>query len=148
MTQMLTTLKQVISNIFGDMFFMFPDEYEPGDPVDFPRDWIKYRIEVLHEKGFVLNCYFTPNQAVQMAENFLGEAVGKIGDDIIDGMLKEAVNVFGGNLLNRLNDSYHLGLPVKSPTGDIALLKEAYDREEAVLLNVEDQPFMAIITDD
>ena len=144
MTQILTTLKSVIFDIFGDMFFMFPDEYDEPEP--FPADWIKYQIKISMETAFYLSCYFTPGQAKLMAENFLGEAAEIINDEIIGETLKEAVNVVGGNLLNRLGDDYHLGIPENVPTEPAAELQQKLDAGEAVLLNVEDAPFLATLT--
>ena len=145
MNQTLTTLKQVIFEIFGDMFFMFPDQYEPDEEPVFPANWIKYRIQIKQKKILWLSCYFSPEQTVQMAENFLGASPEEISDVIVAETVKEAVNVFGGNLLNRLGDDYQLGIPEPCDAEDTAVLKEIYDRGDGILLNVEEFPFLATI---
>jgi hypothetical protein len=146
MKQILMTLKQVIFDIFGDMFFLFPEEYD--EEVDFPTDWIKYRAKITNDNNFFINLYFTPGQAKTMTENFLGMEAEDISADITAGTLKEAVNVVGGNLLNRMGKDYNLGIPGQSPTENAAQLKKPYDRNpgEAILLNIEEEPFLATVT--
>jgi hypothetical protein len=143
MKQMLTTLTQVIFEIFGDMFFMFPDHYDEGENVAFPKDWIKYKIKIAKEKTFWLNFYFTPQQTKLMAENFLGEEAGEISDVLIAETIKEAVNVMGGNLLNRLDGDYILGIPEKCSTEDVLKLKNFCNDYNSLLLNIEEQPFLS-----
>ncbi len=145
MKPILTTLTQVIFEIFGDMFFMFPEHYDPEERVEFPLDWIRYRLKITAGESFFLNFYFTPQQATLMAENFLGESAGEISTTIIDDTLKEAVNVMGGNLLNRMGEEYHLGIPEKCVTEDVAQLYEDYHGQHAVLLNIESFPFLVTI---
>ena len=137
-------MRQVIFEIFGDMFFMFPEEYD--EEVEFPQNWIKYRIIVSNDKDFFLNFYFTPGQATSMAENFLGEEAENISDLIIDETLKEAVNVLGGNLLNRIREDFHLGIPEKCTTENTDRLKDISLEMESILLNIEDDPFLATVT--
>lgn len=144
MKQIFQTMRQVIFEIFGDMFFMFPEEYE--EAVAFPPNWIKYRISVSNGKDFFLNFYFTPGQAKLMAENFLGEEAGDIDETIIDETLKEAVNVLGGNLLNRIEEDLHLGIPEKCTTESADRLKDISLQTESLLLNIEDEPFLAAVT--
>lgn len=144
MKQIFQTMRQVIFEIFGDMFFMFPEEYD--EEVEFPPDWIKYRINVSNEKDFFLNFYFTPAQATSMAENFLGEEADNISDLIIDETLKEAVNVLGGNLLNRIHEDFHLGIPEKCTTENADGLKDISLETESLLLNIENEPFLATVT--
>jgi hypothetical protein len=148
MKQLSTILRQVIFEIFGDMFFMFPEQYDPDETVTFPPDWIKFRINISQGVSYFLNCYFTPQQARQMAENFLGEDAGGISDEIVDETLKEAVNVIGGNLLNRLGTDYELGIPEKQPTEDLVVLENLHNDPDivSILLNVENNPFLAIVT--
>lgn len=154
MKQISTTLTQVIFEIFGDMFFMFPEHYDSGQEVVFPADWIKYRLKITGDDTggrvplFYLNCYFTPPQAEVMAENFLGEDAGEISPVIVGETLKEAVNVLGGNLLNRLEHDYHIGIPEPCTTENQGQLKEFYNRnpDVSILLNVENQPFLALLT--
>lgn len=144
MKQIFQTMRQVIFEIFGDMFFMFPEEYDEG--VEFPSNWIKYRIIVSNDKDFFLNFYFTPGQAKLMAENFLGEEAEDISDTIIDETLKEAVNVLGGNLLNRIHEDYHLGIPEKCTTEKTDRLTDISLETESLLLNIENEPFLATVT--
>ncbi|MCP5102615.1 MAG: chemotaxis protein CheX [bacterium] len=144
MKQIFQSLRQVIFEIFGDMFFMFPEDYDQD--VDFPQDWIKYRIKVTDGSDIFLDFYFTPNQAKQMTENFLGEEAGELDDVLVHETLKEAVNVMGGNLLNRIKEDYHLGIPEECTTEKVALLREKYDAGDAILLNIEEEPFLALVT--
>jgi hypothetical protein len=146
MKPILTILTQVIFEIFGDMFFMFPEHYEPEERVEFPSDWIRYRLKITESQTFFLNFYFTPQHATLMAENFLGENAGEISPTIIDDTLKEAVNVMGGNLLNRMGGDYRLGIPEKCITEDLAQLYEDYHGSYAILLNIENHPFLVTIT--
>lgn len=146
MNPTLTMLRNVIFEIFGDMFFLFPEEYD--EEVTLPRNWIKYGIRITRgkKKTLFINCYFTPKQAAVMAENFLGMEKEDISDVIIGETIKEAVNVISGNLLNKLGEEYHMGIPANSPTEDTAVLKKMVDTDDAVLLNVEDEPFLASVT--
>ncbi len=144
MKQIFQTMRQVIFEIFGDMFFMFPEEYD--EEVEFPPNWIKYKINVANEKDFFLNFYFTPGQAKLMAENFLGEEAENISNIIIDETLKEAVNVLGGNLLNRIEEDLHLGIPEKCTTENADALKDISLEMESLLLNIEEEPFLATVT--
>jgi hypothetical protein len=139
-------LRNVIFEIFGDMFFMFPDDYE--EDVTFPSDWIKYSIRISREdkRALFINCYFTPGQAAVMAENFLGMEAEDISDIIIAETIKEAVNVISGNLLNKLGEEYQMGIPANNPTEDTAFLKKMADSGDALLLNVENEPFLAAVT--
>lgn len=141
-------LKKVIFDIFGDMFFLFPEEYDEDElqGVQFPTDWIKYKVAVEKGDAFVINCYFTPAQARQMTENFLGVSADEISPDVLDGALQEAVNVIGGNLLNTLETEYSLGIPEACPADDAQQLKNRFDPDTAILLNVEDEPFLAVIS--
>ncbi|MCP4154031.1 MAG: chemotaxis protein CheX [bacterium] len=149
MTEKISSLKHVIFDIFGDMFFLFPDEYDDDElgSVDFPKDWIKYGLKITNEsETFNLNFYFTPNQAKLMTENFLGEEAEEISEVIIAEALKEAANVIGGNLLNELDIDFHLGIPGEQPCEDSALLKSSFDKKDCILLNVEEEPFLAKIS--
>lgn len=148
MNQISTILKQVIFEIFGDMFFLFPDGYDTDEQPVFPVDWIKFRVMISQQNSYYLNFYFTPQQARLMAENYLGEDAGDISDIIIDETLKEAVNVVAGNLLNRLDTDYQLGIPEKDQTEDPMSLKNLHQqgKHHSILLNVEEQPFLATVT--
>jgi hypothetical protein len=139
-------LRNVIFEIFGNMFFLFPEEYD--EDVAFPRDWIKYSLRIARGKGkdLFINCYFTPTLAATMAENFLGMAAADISDTIIGETLKEAVNVISGNLLNKMDLDYQMGIPANSPTEDTVKLEKMVDSDDAVVLNIEDEPFLASVT--
>jgi len=146
----------LIFEIFGDMFFMFPEHYETGEDVVFPANWKKYRLEIREEDNesragkllFHLNCYFTPRQAAMMAGNFLGEEAGEISNEIMEETLKEAVNVLGGNLLNRMQSDYHIGIPGPGATENPVQLKEFYKQnpDNSILLKIEGQPFLVLLT--
>jgi len=148
MNQILTTLQQVIFEIFGDMFFIFPERYDPEENVPFPDNWIKYRINISNGKRFYLNFYFAPQQASLMAENFLGETVAELTPEMIAETIKEAVNVMGGNLLNRMDGDNQLGIPEACPTEGAMVLKQKFDSQTDVLLEVEGFPFLAVIEEE
>jgi hypothetical protein len=81
-----------------------------------------------------------------MAENFLGMEAEDISEIIIAETIKEAVNVISGNLLNRLGEDYQMGIPRNSGTEDTANLKKMVDSGDAVLLNIEDDPFLVSVS--
>jgi len=144
MKEVLKNLKKVIFNVFQDMFFVFPDEYD--EPiVDFPVNWIRVRIALYSKnaKNHYINFYFTISQARIMTENYLGQNED-FPNSILEATVKEAVNVVGGNLLNLFDDDYNLGIPETLATESEDILKKKY-AQGGILLNIEDEPFLLLI---
>ncbi len=106
----LENFSRVISDIFEDMFFLFHDEpipdHRPGN-----RSWYRICIAVIGPDPFSLHFSFSDKLARIMAENYLGLDSADISQDIAVDVIKEAVNVMAGNLLNQMNDESVLGIP-------------------------------------
>jgi hypothetical protein len=105
----LQTLTPVIIDIFGDMFFLFPEESQgPGGGRGV---WHRVAVDISGRSPCRLTFFFAEATALTMAENYLGLDVETIKRPLISDVLKEAVNVMAGNLLNRQNDDSILGIP-------------------------------------
>jgi len=100
----------VISDVFTDMFFLFLQEpaadMKPGEGL-----WQRVDIAVSGEEPFQLHCYFADSTAQLMAENYLGLNSEELNMEMVQDIIKEAVNVITGNLLNQMNNDSVLGIP-------------------------------------
>ncbi len=143
MKEILPDLKNVIFNVFQDMLFVFPDEYD--NEVKFPDNWIKCRIKLYKEKTIYFSLYFTPNQARIITENYLGQN-DDLPDSIIYETIKETANVVGGNFLNSFKKDYSLGIPELLDTEDKNILEKKYKEGNGILLDIEDEPFLILVS--
>ncbi len=133
----------MIFNVFQEMLFVFPDEYDEN--VEFIKNWTKIKIELKSTKNsFNLNFYFSESQAITMTENFLGQS-DDISSDLIDETLKETANVIGGNFLNIFKKNYSLGIPEILDCEDIKSLRNQYDDGNGILLKIEEEPFLLLV---
>ncbi len=143
MKEMLPDLKNVIFNVFQDMLFVFPDEYD--DVVEFPDNWIKCRIKLYKAETIYFSLYFTPSQARVIAGNYLGQSED-LPDEIIYETIKETANVVGGNFLNSFKKDYSLGIPELLDAEDKDIIEEKYKEGNGILLEIEDEPFLILVS--
>lgn len=117
MKTIMTAMKTSISEVMETMFFL---------PVEFVDEPATKQIKALKGKeskacrlDFSGDCsgsvfLLTPRQLLmEMAENFMGESGGSIGEMLLDGTLAEAVNMMAGNALRKVKSAvpFELGIP-------------------------------------
>lgn len=105
----LQNLSAVIIEIFGEMFFLFPERPETAAPLD--GLWHQVAVDLTGPDSCRLSFLIAEATALSMAENYLGVDSDSINRGMISDVLKESVNVMVGNLLNRRNDTTVLGIP-------------------------------------
>lgn len=94
-------LKKVISEILETMFFMFPEPWEGEEAYqELGRETLEGRIALGGEGGFGIHIYLSVPLAKKMAANFLGCKEEELSDVEIRDVVREAVNMLAGNLLN------------------------------------------------
>ena len=108
--KMMRQLKNVIFEILEDMFFIFPQE---ENEIVLPPKLIKGTIAISGEERIILRFFITKALARIMAANFMGEEEKEISDQEIIEVIKEFVNMVGGNYVSLidLEGRMQLGLP-------------------------------------
>lgn len=112
-------LKEVVSEVFGDMYFMFPDVIEEnGPPPPFHKACIKASVAFKNGSYQVFLCA-SERLVEEMARNLLGETDSGVQIDLID-VFREATNVIAGNLVTKLvlGSSVGLDVPVAERSND------------------------------
>jgi len=102
-------LKKVIFEILENMFFLFPEE----DGGTVPPMVFEGNIAINGKEKILLR-FFIPERLAQiMAENFIGEEVEDISNQDVIEVVKEFVNMIGGNYISLIDPKgeRHLGLP-------------------------------------
>lgn len=102
-------LMNAIFEVFEKMFFVFLE------PVD---EDVKY--EIIASINFTgpakghIDVFFTRNMAEMMVQNMLNIDAASITDKLIEDCTKEAVNMIGGNFLQKYDSSkvFDLSIPV------------------------------------
>ena len=68
---------------------------------------------------------------ITMTQNFMGEAINPLSEEITDGTLKEALNMIAGHALTRLDEQSYMGLGIPQIVDASALSMD----EDGILLN-------------
>ncbi|MDL1970000.1 MAG: chemotaxis protein CheX [Candidatus Desulfofervidaceae bacterium] len=108
--KIMKQLKNVIFEILEDMFFIFPEE---ENEIVLPPKLIEGNIAISGKEKIILRFFIPKELARIMAENFMGEEEREISDQDIIEVIKEFVNMVGGNYLSLidLEGKMQLGLP-------------------------------------
>ena len=94
-------VKEVVLDVYENMYFMFPEVIGKDDPVPaFPESWFKARVAVKNSPvEFML--YSSERLVVDMAKNLLGTDQPLIEAELVD-VFKESANVVAGGLVTSL----------------------------------------------
>lgn len=124
-------LKDIISEVLEEMFFMVPEGLE-GVGLQARGDFLA-EIVLRGERSIRLMFLLSKATAEQMAQNLLpGE---ETTPQLVKDVLKEFANMVGGNLIKYLGADWRLGLP------------EVYEGIEALGLLGSRQPIMEFDVD-
>jgi len=96
------TLAQTVSQIFEDMYFMFPEQIsDPDTQFSLPMHCYVAHTEFIKESGSLF--FYAEDKLVnQMAMNFLGEKRSFERIELMD-IFKESANVIAGNYITATN---------------------------------------------
>jgi len=95
-----STLLTVIHEIMTEMFFIFPDMDDNGEPVQFLETFnAHYCTSINYGDDDFLFFEWDRDMLNSMAANFLGVETNDVTDTQIQSMAKEATNVIGGRYL-------------------------------------------------
>lgn len=133
-----------ISEVFETMFYL-PLEIESSDAV---------KINEILDAENILACQldfnggfsgrftlFIPRElAVLMTENFMAEKRENIGDDHLDQMTKEIINMVAGNTFSHLDDRVEFKLSIPQPISapDMTDYKPVSESEEFIWVETTD----------
>ena len=95
--RILEQLESVTFKILADMFFLFPEEIKD---INLPKEIFEGKISINSENKINLRFFISQKLAKTMAENFMGEVVS---EDEINEVIKEFVNMIGGNFIARID---------------------------------------------
>ena len=118
-------MMNAIFEVFEKMFFVF---LEPIDE-DVKYDMVASINFTGQIKG-AIDVLFTRGVAETMVQNMLGVDTGGVTDKLIEDCAKEAVNMIGGNFLQKFDSSkvFDLSIPVfKNESGVFATQEEVLD---------------------
>lgn len=111
--KILKTLREVISEVFETMFFLFPELVESEDDLPpMPEVYFKASIR-FNGNNWYLILAGSEKLAEIMARNFLAQGE-PVDDAEIADVFREAINVIAGNFLTKLNknrDRTFIGIP-------------------------------------
>jgi hypothetical protein len=142
MKNLQSNLINVISEVFEQMFFMFPQIADI--PLARPENCFGYGIDIKGILPVSLHFFFSHHLSVCMAENFLGLNKSEINQELIRETLKETVNIIGGNLLNKTAENINMGLPYPLFNSS-ELSKPLSSSTEKIILDVENHYLEALI---
>jgi hypothetical protein len=114
--KMKVNLRTVISNVLEDMFFTFIE------PIDAPacrqrligKEFFCIAVVLVHRTlELELDFFFSHRMGGQMTAGFLGIESEEMNDDRVQDVLKEAVNMIAGGLVNACDSegTMVLGIP-------------------------------------
>ena len=140
-------VKEVVLDVFENMYFMFPEVIGEDDPVPpFPESCFKVRV-ALKNGSEVLMLYCSEKLVAEMAGNLLGADQPIAEADLID-VSKETANVIAGNLVTSLalDASVGLDVPVAERLQNYSALLTVTGTQE-VVFNFEDRLLkVAVVT--
>lgn len=124
MKKMLAATKTSISEVMETMFFMPVEFEEPSD--------LKEITLLKENQTRVCRLNFTGDRSgsvillaprallAEMTENFMGEPADSFIDELLEGTLKETVNMVGGNALRKIQASrpFELSIPELIPAAE------------------------------
>jgi hypothetical protein len=140
-----SAVREVVLDVFENMYFMFPEAVSEDEPLIAPADSY-FKAEVALENGTGVFVFYGSDQLVaNMAENLLGPEQTTAEGDLID-VFKEAANVIAGNLLTRLAlaGSVALGIPEAERSQTWSELCTAPGVRE-LIFNVDNEFFKAAV---
>ncbi len=129
---------QVVNSIFEvmeTMFFLTLEEQKKAD-MDAPLDPDSFKTSAITFSGDFSGTIFlqVPQSLLEtMTENFLGQDVGTLSMDHVDGTLNEALNMVAGGALTRVDKTVYMGLgipeivPGPGETDETAVLTSTQD---------------------
>ena len=114
-----TLMNQVTNSIFEvmeTMFYITAEEKKdvPQDKFSlFNLDSLKAgRISCSGKFSGAIFLLMPSNVLISMTHNFLGEDKEQLSDDLIEGTLKEALNMIAGNALTKMDEQSYTGLGI------------------------------------
>lgn len=144
--KLMTAMTASISEVMETMFFI-PVETEENQNTGKPGLSGKTHSCRLTFKGDMNGAFVIcvpENLLGEMTCNFLGEDPANLSEELLNGTLKEMLNMVCGNALKRFESSlpYELGIPKVIETPDLSLFSDlitvqAEDKDMAILLELE-----------
>jgi len=141
---MSSTIKQILKDVtfkvLETMFFSLP---EPCDASP-NEDWDLYAgIKLQGPEEITLHLFLHKELAVKLAADFLGTEHEEIAAEALLDMMKEMVNMIGGNLLTRLDSQTCLSLGVPESRFVTGHRFEKFREENQIAIQVNDK-FMRV----
>jgi len=142
--QMMTNLKQAISNVLETMFFL---------PVQFIEDnslwdkWSQQKTNLWHvvvRFSGPVNGYFyllvPVNLAQEITANFLGLDEGEVEKNQESDTVKEALNMIGGYVLSQVEkaDEFQIGIPEIVADDQVDLTNIPIESHNTILIETEE----------
>lgn len=142
MEKLWALLKNVTSEIFETMFFLFIEPPQGEAEAELLAQWqgpgLQTLISITGPQTFSFGLVLPLNLGREMAANFLGAQDTLTDAEVVD-VIKECTNMIGGSLLTHLNNAaaYQLSIP---QGGLVALDKIPVQGPLRQLLNLDNFP--------
>jgi CheY-specific phosphatase CheX len=122
------------------MFFSLPEPCEEAPD----NGWDLYAsVKLEGPEELTLHIFLPKRLAIKLTADFLGKEHDEVTVEVLQDMMKEMVNMIGGNLLTRLDSSTHLSLGIPESrfvsSGDL----RALNKENQIVIQMGDG-FMAV----
>ena len=138
-------LKDIVLDVFENMWFLFPEAITEGDPAP-GLSGPCFKAEVVLKNGAEAFVLYGSEQLVKdMAKNFLGTDQPIAEADLVD-VFKEAANVLAGNLVTRLslNSGLDPGIPVAERLQDCPEFRTPPEDRE-IIFNIDGQCLRVVV---
>lgn len=110
----INTIISVVDEIMTDMFFIFPDLDDNGEPIKVgtPSEE-SIHIGIHFNTDFYLHFQIDHSLLAEMATNFMGISIDEVHEEHIVSMASETANIIGGNYLVRVDPdaTFKLSIP-------------------------------------